>query len=140
VAPGYKSNNEVSTYREGLDGGEAFAAVGSATATDGDSSVGTVTSHWCGGYASVTVSALFSTASATCVLSLRRYDHNPGDTYVITEASAQTINLTAEATYTSAGKYRSTYSVPVSTCGRPLVKVLAADPSAGTIDICLENH
>lgn len=119
-----------------FDGGESFAAVGSATATN--SGIAMVTSISCGGYPTVTMPLYFSVQGATCVVSICRYDYDAAattPTLKLVGYEEQTVTATSTSFTVSgaASLYPGKTEVEVQTKGCAIVKILFADPSSGFV-------
>lgn len=89
----------------------------------------------CGGYTKVSVPVLFSDASATCVITVVRYAPDTSGTNVLEFVGAENVTITGGAAYTVSGKYPGTAEATFETFGAPIVKILAADPSAGNVNL-----
>lgn len=117
---GYEAAS-VTTYRTAaLDGGDGVDL--DADAVNALDLIGTE------GYQTLAVSGTFSAASATCVLSIVRYDPTG---YVPT--SRTKVTLTADASQEIGTRYLSDVQY-VDTGGQPC-RILYADPSSGTVTL-----
>lgn len=123
-----------SSYRTDLDGGEAGAIAPLVVA---DSGVAVVTTVSCGGYEKVSVPVLFSstTGPPTVVITCVRYNPDADGTNVLEYAGSEQTTITGQTAYTVSGKYPGTAEATFETFGCGVVKILAADPSDGNVNL-----
>lgn len=120
----YAVDTTTAAYRTGLDGGDLAAIDSSGLAAS-------ATIQRATGAPTIAVSARFSAASATCLLTFVRGYEDPDGAF--TEHGVQTATATATAS-TVGGDYVAN-DVYFDTGGSPHFRVLAADPSSGTVDL-----
>jgi len=132
VTDAVRFTDNITNYRSALDGGEDFSAIGSATAASAGANIGQVTTITCTNYATVAVPVELSVASATVVLTAVRYFWD-GTTLTYQGSEQQT--MTAQATYTVSTLYPATAEAEFPTYGCNVMKILAADPSSGTVTL-----
>lgn len=127
VAPGFKVSEVSAAYRTALDGGESLTDLEAAAG------IGAITSIQTAGFQNLAVTGHLSTGSATCVIDVICF-------YDGIAKHRQTATLTAGATYTNDDSEYLSATQTFTTHGCGLMKVLAADPSAGTVDLWVEVY
>lgn len=124
-------NVSVGAYRPWVNSLAAYRTA--LSAADTDAGIGTITSIFCAGYTTVSVSTHFSTATANASVAIIRYGKS-GTTY-----SVETIGATtAVAQNWLLGSTSKTIAPTLyfDTEGAEIVKVgLTAAPSAGNVDL-----
>lgn len=131
VAEGYARETTTSLYRETLDGGEGQTDLGHATIT-------AVQELTVGGFGTVRVSGRFSASGATCAITVTRW-HKAGDGTLTFKSREAAVTLTAGTDYTISSLYPSGTEA-FDTAGCDVIKVLAADPSSGTVSLFVEVY
>ena len=124
----YVPDATATAYRSNLDGGDVTDLSSTGTTAIADILVT--------GQQSITIGGRLSTASATCVVTVCRYAEVEG---TMTLQGVSTGTLTASATQTD-GTDAVAPDLFFDTAGCKTIRVLAADPSAGTIDLWTRLH
>ena len=130
TSSGYKAiENTIAAYRAALDGGDVVDLSGTGTAA--------IAEYPTGRFTNLEVHGRFSTTAATCVVTVARY--NKVDSTLVLQ-SKTTLTLTADAAQVDgAGLFLSDPGY-FDTGASNVVKILAADPSAGTIDLWVRSY
>jgi len=123
VIGGYSPSN-AALYRTALDGGDAVDITDAANVA--------LTKISCGGFQTVTVSGRFSGAAATSVIRVVRY--------TLADVAFDVSETTLTAKSATDGTLYFSNPVPFDTEGAAYVRVLHADPSAGTVALWAGVH
>lgn len=118
----YDAHTATADYRTDLDGGDAVALDGAGVAA--------ITTITVNGSPTVTVSARLSASGATCEITFMR-GYDDGSTWHTHGIQQSTATATS---YTEGGDYVAG-DLFFDSGGSPNAKVLAADPSSGTVDL-----
>lgn len=125
------ANVSVGAYRPWVNALAAYRTT--LSAADTDAGIGTITSIFCAGYTTVSVSTHFSTATANASVAIIRYGKS-GTTY-----SVETIGVTtavAQNWLTGSTSKTIAPTLYFDTEGAEIVKIgLTGAPSAGNVDL-----
>lgn len=139
VVPGYPHAAAATTYRTAIGQADTVTWGSTSAVSTGAFAVEAI---YCSGVQNLGVDLTFSSASATCVVTVQRYGTDGGGVDVARGATDVTFTARGAGSITADGARFQSTSGPVAfdTAGYPKCRVFVAAPSAGTVVVLADPY